>query len=602
MRVVATAGHVDHGKSTLVRTLTGTDPDRWPEEKARGLTIDLGFAATALPSGCDISFVDVPGHGRFIRNMLAGAGSVDACLLVVAATEGWKEQSEEHLRIMELLGVSDGVVALTKTALVDEEAAELAGMYVAEHLAGTFLAGAELVHVDAPSGRGVAELVAALDRLVQRVPAAPDLGRPRMWIDRSFAVKGSGTVVTGTLTGGCVTLEDETVILPGGDSGRVRSLQSHNSALQTATPGRRLAVNLNGVAHHQVRRGQALVRPGQWHLTGCFDASLKVLDSLDHPVGRRGAYSLHVGSAEIPVRMRVLGRTGVEPGDEAPVRFWAQDHCGVPLIPGDRFVLREAGRFETVGGGTVLDVDPVLPARRASPSLSIERLVRERGWVDAGHLTRISGRPVEGSVGRWVVDPGALEQSRSRLVEACRAAGPAGLDLAGFDERERALLRSGVAGVAVVGGRAVADDLAASGISQEARRVLDALEAGRWAPPGLPRSDTAALRELERAGLAVQAGEVWFASAAVQSASAVLSALMGGSGGGFTVAQARDALGSSRKHVLPLLSYLDSAGVTRRRGDIRVAGPRAVTGPDGRAAGGGTGAGRQPSRGAGQYR
>src|SRR6184192_2959822 len=206
MHVVGTAGHVDHGKSTLVQAFTGMDPDRLAEEKERGLTIDLGFAWTTLPSGRTLAFVDVPGHVRFIKNMLAGVGAVDACLFVVAATEGWKPQSEEHLRILELLGVDHGLVALTKTSLVDDEWLELVRMDIEERLAGTFLAGAPVVEVDAVAGRGVEALQAALDSLLARTPTAIDRARPRLWVDRSFAARGSGTVVTGTLAGGTMAV------------------------------------------------------------------------------------------------------------------------------------------------------------------------------------------------------------------------------------------------------------------------------------------------------------------------------------------------------------------------------------------------------------
>src|ERR1051325_3420005 len=230
MHVVATAGHVDHGKSTLVQALTGIDPDRFAEEKARGLTIDLGFAWMMLPSGRELAFVDVPGHVRFIKNMLAGVGAVDACLFVVAAPEGWKPQSEEHLRILDLLGVSRGIVALTKAAVVDDEWRELARLEVADAVAGTFLADAPIVAVDAPAGHGLDELRAAPDELVATTPTAPDRGRPRLWVDRSFAAKGAGTVVTGTLAGGVLRIDDE-LELPAGQRVRVRALQSHRSAL-----------------------------------------------------------------------------------------------------------------------------------------------------------------------------------------------------------------------------------------------------------------------------------------------------------------------------------------------------------------------------------
>ncbi|MBV8690083.1 MAG: selenocysteine-specific translation elongation factor, partial [Actinobacteria bacterium] len=231
MHVVATAGHVDHGKSTLVLALTGMDPDRFEEEKRRGLTIDLGFAWATLPSGRELAFVDVPGHVRFIKNMLAGVGAVDACLFVIAATEGWKPQSEEHLRILELLGIEHGLVALTKVALVEDEWLDMVHTEIAERLAGTFLAGAEVVDVDAPSGRGVDDLRAALDRMLAGTPTAADRDRSRLWIDRTFAAKGSGTVITGTLAGGSIAVDDELVLEPGGAPVRVRGLQNHQRAV-----------------------------------------------------------------------------------------------------------------------------------------------------------------------------------------------------------------------------------------------------------------------------------------------------------------------------------------------------------------------------------
>ena len=301
MRVIATAGHVDHGKSTLVWALTGTDPDRWEAEKTRGMTIDLGFASTTLASGQEIGFVDVPGHGRFLKNMLAGVSEVDACLFVVAATDGWMAQSEEHLRILELFGLSRGLVALTKVGLVDDEVLELANLEVAERLEGTFLAAAEIVGVDVPGGIGLDALRAALDRLVEATPAAVDRSRPRLWIDRSFPVRGAGTVITGTLGGGQIAAGDELIITPGNHPVRVRGLQSHYRTLSSAEPGRRLAVNLSGVAHQQVVRGHAMVRPGQWHLTRTVDASLQVLPSVGSPLGSRGAFALYAGSGDFPV-------------------------------------------------------------------------------------------------------------------------------------------------------------------------------------------------------------------------------------------------------------------------------------------------------------
>ena len=275
---ISTAGHVDHGKSTLVEALTGVDPDRFAEEKARGLTIDLGFGSAQLPSGRSVSIIDVPGHERFIRNMLAGVGAVDACLFVVAANEGWMPQSEEHLRILELLGVSHGLIALTKVGLCDAEIADLARLEVEERVEGTFLAAAPVVETDVVDGLGLDDLRTGLDELLDRTPAAADQRRPRLWVDRAFAARGAGTVVTGTLGGGQIRVDDELELRPGGAAVRVRALQTHHSQRTKVGPGNRVAVNLSGVGHQEVVRGDVLVRAGQWHLTNRFDASLTVLD------------------------------------------------------------------------------------------------------------------------------------------------------------------------------------------------------------------------------------------------------------------------------------------------------------------------------------
>jgi selenocysteine-specific elongation factor len=568
MHVVATAGHVDHGKSTLVLALTGMDPDRLAEEKARGLTIDLGFAWADLPSGRELAFVDVPGHVRFLKNMLAGVGAVDACLFVVAATEGWKPQSEEHLRILELLGLDRGLVALTKVAVVDDDHRQLAAMDVADHLAGTFLEDAEVVEVDAPSGHGVDNLRAALDRLLAATPTAADRGRPRLWIDRSFAARGAGTVVTGTLTGGTVAVDDTLVVLPAGHEVRVRGLQTHRAPVEVAGPGRRLAVNLVGVAHGDVARGDALVRPGQWHVATRLDASLHVLPSLDHEVSRRGSYVAYVGSGERHVRLRVLGPDAIAPGETGFVRLHLD--ASAPLLPGDHYVLRETGRSETVGGGEVLDVDPVLAAARARPDRSVARVVAERGWVEADELERLTGERVAPVLDHWVVDPETLAAAAARLEAAVTAAGPLGLDVATLDERDRAVLAT-LDGVAVDGSLArpaEADDPLAG------HPWVAALEAAPFTPPPPEGVERGELRELVRRGLVAERDGVWFASAAVDGAASTVARMLRDAPEGVTVAQVRDALGTSRRYLLPLLALLDGTGVTRRRGDLRIGGPR----------------------------
>lgn len=573
--MVATAGHVDHGKSTLLRHLTGTDPDRLAEERRRGLTIDLGFVATVLPSGAEVGFVDVPGHVRFVKNMLAGVGVVDACLFVVAATDGWMPQSEEHLRILELLGVAHGVVALTKVGLVDEEWLELAEMELAEHLADTFLASAHVVRVDAPAGIGLGGdggLISALEALVTTSPPAVDRGWPRMWVDRSFALSGPGTVVTGTLTGGSIAVEDRLAIVPGSAFARVRSMQSHGQNLERAAPGRRLALNLSGVSHQAIHRGQALVRPGQWHHTGVIDATLKVLDRLDHDVGRRGAYVGYFGSGEHSVRLSVLGgRPGIEPGESGLVRLRLP--LALPLLPGDRYVLRETGRAQTVGGGTVLDVAPVLPISRAAPTASVERVVAERGFVEVDELERLTGERRAPQIGRWVVDPATLAREAASLREQVAAAGKNGLDAALLDERRRALCTS-LDDLAVEAGRVLPAARAELGGRLRQHAFLAALEAAPFAPPPADGVDRVELRLLIQHGLVVDCSGMHFAASAVEEAARVVARLLGQSPEGVTASAVREALGTSRRFALPLLGRLDATGVTRRRGDLRIGGPR----------------------------
>lgn len=575
MTVIATAGHVDHGKSSLVLALTGTDPDRFAEEQRRGLTIDLGFAHTELPSGAAVSFVDVPGHVRFLRNMLAGVGGVDACLFVVAATEGWKPQSEEHLRILEILGFRRGVVALTKVDLVDDEWAELARLEVADHLAGTFLADAPVVGLAAPSGRGVDELRDELDRLVASLAdGGPDdhPARPRLWIDRSFAATGSGTVVTGTLTGGHVAVDDRLTVLPRDREVRVRAIQTAGRTVDRLQAGNRVALNLGGVAHDEVERGDVLVTPGRWWTTDRFDARLDVLAALDHEVSRRGAYVAYVGSREVPVRVRVLGTDALAPGTSGAVRVFAP--VSLPLVPGDRFVLRESGRDETVGGGEILDVDPALPASRARPDRSVDRVVAERGWVDADRLALLTGTTIEPTVGRWVVDPAALTAAVERVRVAVDDAGELGADLAGFDERDRAVLAEvlAAAGEVVIDGGTVRRADAVDPFADHP--FVTTVRDGGFSPPAADGIDRAEVRELVRRGHLVERDGIAFHPDAIDAAARAAAELLVVEPDGFTMSAFRERLGVSRKFALPLAAELDARGVTRRRGDVRIGGPR----------------------------
>jgi selenocysteine-specific elongation factor len=568
MRVLATAGHVDHGKSSLVLALTGTDPDRFAEEKRRGLTIDLGFAHTVLPDSSEVSFVDVPGHVRFLRNMLAGVGSVDACVFVVAATEGWKPQTEEHLRILQLLGLRDGVVVLTKADLVDDEWLEIQTLEVIDHLAGTFLADAPIVPVSSVTGDGLETLRGELAALVSRTASPADRGRPRLWVDRSFAAKGSGTVVTGTLTGGSLQADQRVQLVPGLREARIRSIQSHGRTLDTVTPGHRVALNLGGIEHQQVVRGDAVVVAAQWRPTQRFDATLDVLASLDHVVSRRGAYLAYIGSGEWPVKVRILGPDSIHPGQSGLVRL----HLTQPLalVRGDRFVLRESGRNETVGGGQVLDVAPVLPASRAQPDATIDRMVAERGWVTVDDLEALTGERLDPSLDRWVVASATVAAVAASLRERVATSGALGLDVAGLDEHERAVLAT-LDDVRVEGGRALPAD-ARDELADHP--VLALLKAGGMAPPEPTGVDRATLRELVRRQLVVERDGLWFHHSAIDEAARHAAVLLAEHPGGITLSQLRESMGVSRKYAVPLANELDARGVTRRRDDLRIAGPR----------------------------
>jgi selenocysteine-specific elongation factor len=569
--VVSTAGHVDHGKSTLVRVLTGVDPDRFAEEKERGLTIDLGFASTQLPSGKVLSLIDVPGHIRFLKNMLAGVGAVDACLFVVDANEGWKPQTEEHLRILELLGVGHGVIALTKIGIADEDLVELARLDVAERVEGTFLEEAPVIGVDSIEGTGIDELRNALDDMLVETPDAADRGTPRLWVDRAFSAKGSGTVVTGTLTSGRVRVDDDLILYPQASKVRVRALQSLHAERTKVGPGNRTAINLNGVSHDRVTRGDVLVREGEWHLTRMFDASLQVLDSLDHEVSRRGAYMLYLGAGEHAVRIRILGLSTIAPGTSGKIRVHLP--VALPLLPGDRFVVRESGRAETVGGGEVLDVDPQLKASEADPDRSVDRVVGERGWISVDELALLTGESRDADVGQWVVAPEALQTSIASMREQIEQSGALGLDTAALDEREKATLEL-LGEVAVVGGRAriaeAADPLAG-------HSFVDALRAGGFTPPDPDGVDRAELRELVRQGQVEMIDGVCFAPETLDAAARLLADMLAEQPDGVTVSEVRQRMGNTRKHAMPLLGYLDANGVTRRRDNLRIAGPRLPT-------------------------
>ncbi len=330
MRVVGTAGHVDHGKSTLVAALTGTNPDRLKEEQARQMTIELGFAWLTLPGGEEVGIVDVPGHRDFIENMLAGVGEIDATLFVIAADEGVMPQTREHLSIIDLMQVPGGLIVLTKTDLIDDpDWLDLVEGDIKQLVAGTVLENAPVLRVSARTGAGITELKAALAESLRQHPARPDLGRPRLPIDRVFSIAGFGTVVTGTLSDGHLRQGDEVEILPGGPRGRIRGLQSHKHKEEMASPGSRTAVNVSGVDVEQVTRGQALTHPGVYQPTQRLDAYFRLVRDASAPLKHSTEVKFFLGAAEVVARVRLLGTEEIAPGDEG----WLHSSCARLSLP-----------------------------------------------------------------------------------------------------------------------------------------------------------------------------------------------------------------------------------------------------------------------------
>ena len=506
--------------------------------------------------------------------MLAGAGAVSGAIFVVDALEGPRAQSIEHLRLLELLGVHEGVVVITKADLVSADRLDDATLETLVLLEGSPLADADPIVVDSVSGRGLDTLRQALDALVERIEKGNQAGRAgagrtRLWVDRAFTAAGAGTVVAGSLTGTALEVGDTIELQPGGGTARIRELHSDHAAVDRADPGNRYAMALSGVARSQVGRGIAVVRPDDWWPTTMVDASVSVLGDLDHELSRRGAHVLHLGSGEWPVRVRVLGSDAIEPGDQGFLRLHLPRP--LPLAPGDHYVLRESGRGETMGGGTILEVDPQRRAAVALPSADPQRVISDRGWVSSRDFRRLTGCDRAPDLGDWLVDIDVRVEAERALVARVESAGAVGLALAELSGHDRVL----------------ADSLGRDGDHLEVRddRLvlpgtvlhhpwLDAVAAGGFDPPPPSGIDPAALRSWVADGRLVKVGEVWWSAEAIGEAARRLATELSAHPDGITVAEVRDALDSSRKPTLALLGLFDERGLTRRRDDLRIRGPR----------------------------
>ncbi|CCI83284.1 selenocysteine-specific translation elongation factor [Corynebacterium otitidis] len=597
MQVVATAGHVDHGKSTLVKRLTGMEPDRWREEKERGLTIDLGFVWCELPSGRRVEFVDVPGHERFLSNALAGLGPARCVLLVVAADEGVMPQTRDHIAAIDALGIDAGVVALTRADRTDDTTRLVAAEEAADAIAGRSLAGAPIVPVSAVSGEGVDELAGALDGALGRVPAADPAARVRLFLDRSFSVSGAGTVVTGSLMAGTVRPGDRLVLhgRRGPREVRVRGVQRENADRKKVEAPSRVALNLRQIAAEDVGRGDVLATPGAWHDTDVLDVRRVTGDTPLDEAPRELA--CHIGTAELTVRLRSLGAEHARLHLPHPL----------PLQVTDRLVLRAPGGHEVLAGVEALDVDPPDLGRRGAGRRraawledtplggSVERLLDARGAVVPRALAnqgyRLPDHPPEGArglpgdEGTWWVTSARLEAWAEALASAAQAraeADPldpmisarAAVDAAGLPDEGLLRAAASAAGLELSGGYLAAPGARAGlgpaekPVAELERKLSDkpfaAPTAGELEDLGLGRKEIAAA---VRAGRLIEPADgVVLLPTAPRDAALAVAGL-----GEFTLAQAKERLGTTRRVAVPLFEEADRAGYTRRvDGTLRV--------------------------------
>jgi len=625
--VVGTAGHIDHGKTSLVKALTGIDTDRLPEEKARGITIDLGFAFLEEPGGLTIEIVDVPGHERFVKNMLAGVGGIDLAMLVIAADEGVMPQTREHLAICSLLHIKAGLIALTKADLVEPDWLELVREDVAGSVRDTFLAGAPILPVSAKTGQGLGDLRAALRALAEAVPPRGTDQLPRLPIDRVFTVKGFGTVVTGTLTAGALGVDDRVEVYPRKTEAKIRGLQTHSHPVTSARAGQRTAVNLQGLERAAIARGDVVGLPGTLVPSLLVDGTLELLKDAPRPLRSRARVRFHVGTSEIMARALLLDRTELAPGETSFARFRLEG----PLVarPGDRFVVRSYSPVVTIGGGTLLDVDPPRFKRKGpalvahltllqtgNPEAVLEEHVRHVGAAGV-RLGTLAGRVPFGpaqlrglldalqAAGRviavdrdWFIHPDSFARLRTLVVDALGAfhhASPLKPGMSreelrsragGADERVFAFLLSslGVDGTVKTERDKVRLASHEVRLSPEQQRIIDHLEGdflrAEAAPPSaeeaLGRAGLGGDEEHELFQVLVQAGKLvrvkeslFFHTRALDAIQTKLVALLR-ERKEIGPADIKDLLGISRKYAIPLLEFFDQRRVTARVGERRI--------------------------------
>ena len=624
--VAGTAGHIDHGKSSLVLALTGIDPDRLKEEKERGITIDIGFAHLDLGDGLTLGIVDVPGHERFVKNMLAGVGGIDLVMLIIAADEGVMPQTREHLAICQLLRVRSGVVVLTKADLAEPDWLELVREDVRSFLRATFLGGAPILPVSAKTGEGLPALRESLATLARAVPARGTDATFRLPIDRVFTIRGFGTVVTGTVAAGELALDERVEVYPHGLQAKVRGIQTHGQPVSAAVAGQRAAVNLQGIERAAIERGDVLSLPGLLQPTYMLDAACELLADAPAPLETRQRVRLHVGTSEVMARVHPVTASAIEPGQRGYVQLRLE--APIVALPRDRYVIRSYSPMVTIGGGELLDVAPA-KARR-SPALTARLQILETGTPEAileAHVQRVGGRGIRTAElrARTAFGPEALRAHLQTLIarervlvvdrewyvhveaaEKVRAEAAAALAafhareplkpgmskeelrtrLGGLDERVfLALLeRFAAAGVLVIDKDKVRGADHAVRLTPAQQAASDRIEAefreAGVAPPtleeafakvGLPGSSGQAIAQLlveSRRLVRIREGLYFHAEPLQVAVDRVVAFLRENQA--ITPQQIKDLLGISRKYAIPLLEWLDTQRLTVRVGDKRV--------------------------------
>ena len=618
MYVIGTAGHVDHGKSTLVKAMTDIDPDRFPEEKAREMTIDLGFAWMTLPSGRDVSIVDVPGHERFIKNMLAGVGAIDLALLVVAADESVMPQTREHLAILDILQITRGLVVITKTDLVDAELVELVKAEVEDTLKGTSFEGCPMVGVSSYTGEGMDEMKAKIDDILNETDSRKALGRPRLPIDRCFTISGFGTVVTGTLIDGTLTVGQEIELAGSGQRARVRGLQSHKTMVDATDPGVRLAVNLSGLSKHEVERGEILTIPGWLKPTRRVDARLRMVKNAPNPLKHNQGVTFHLFTSEASARVRLLDADGLVAGQEGWVQILLEEP--LPVVKGDFFVIRSSE--DTLGGGQIVDPNPRRRYRRFDDDVVERMMTLDQGtgediilsvaeqWgpcnlTSLSQRTNLSREEVlervaelaeDGdliSLGDFSTDADAvvyssqgwaiLKSKVSSALQLYHTQYPLRQGVPTQEIRSRLDMSQPVyqrALTRLVAEGTVVDERQSlrlpnhritltSNMEEEASAYLNSLQEDPYSPPSENKVNAELLSVLIDQGKIIRVGDgvIFDAGAYREMTERIVQHLK--DQGNITVAEARTMFNTSRKYILPLLEHMDQQQITRRTGDER---------------------------------